>query len=56
VVSYYLAMGKPRVGDPAPAVVIVDEDGTVSYRHDHALGVDYQSVDDLEAALDVLRV
>jgi peroxiredoxin Q/BCP len=38
------------------AVVIVDENGTVSYRHDHTLGLDYQSVDDLEAALEVLRV
>jgi peroxiredoxin Q/BCP len=37
------------------AVVIVDEGGRVSYRHDHALGLDYQSVDELEAALDALR-
>jgi thioredoxin-dependent peroxiredoxin len=37
------------------AVVIVDADGEVSYRHDHTLGLDYQSVDDLEAALEALR-
>jgi peroxiredoxin Q/BCP len=33
------------------AVVIVDEDGIVRHRHDHALGLDYQSVDDIRAAL-----
>jgi peroxiredoxin Q/BCP len=33
------------------AVVIVDEHGKVAYRHDHALGLDYQSVDDLREAL-----
>jgi peroxiredoxin Q/BCP len=37
------------------AVVIVGPDGEVIHRHDHALGLDYQSVDDLEAALDALR-
>jgi len=36
------------------AVVIVDERGIVRYRHDHLLGLDYQSVDDLKAALDGL--
>ena len=36
------------------AVVIVDEDGVVRYRHDHTLGLDYQSVDDLRKALDEL--
>jgi thioredoxin-dependent peroxiredoxin len=36
------------------AVIIVDEDGIVRYRHDHLLGLDYQSVDDLRAALDAL--
>ncbi len=35
-------------------VVVVDEDGIVRYRHDHMLGLDYQSVDDLKAALDAL--
>jgi peroxiredoxin Q/BCP len=34
------------------AVVIVDEGGIVRYRHDHTLGLDFQSVDDLRAALE----
>jgi thioredoxin-dependent peroxiredoxin len=33
------------------AVVIVDEEGTVRYRHDHRLGVDFQDVDQLREAL-----
>lgn len=33
------------------AVVIVDEDGRVAYRHVHALGLDYQSVDEIRDAL-----
>jgi hypothetical protein len=28
--------------------------GIVRYRHDHLLGLDYQSLDDLKAALDTL--
>lgn len=36
------------------AVVVVDEDGVVRHRHDHLLGLDYQSVDDLRRALDEL--
>jgi peroxiredoxin Q/BCP len=36
------------------AVIIVDEDGIVRHRHDHLLGLDYQSVEDLKAALDAL--
>jgi peroxiredoxin Q/BCP len=36
------------------AVVVIDEDGVVRHRHDHLLGLDYQSVDDLKAALDAL--
>jgi thioredoxin-dependent peroxiredoxin len=31
------------------AVVIVDEQDVVRYRHDHLLGLDYQSVDDLKS-------
>ena len=38
------------------AVIVVDENGRVAYRHDHALGLDYQSVDELAAALDALPV
>lgn len=34
------------------AVVIVDEKGIVRHRHDHALGLDFQSVDELEEALE----
>src|SRR5947209_5530664 len=34
------------------AVVIVDADGVVRYRHDHTLGLDYQSVDELAEALE----
>jgi peroxiredoxin Q/BCP len=36
------------------AVVIVDEEGVVRYRHDHLLGLDFQTVDDLREALDSL--
>jgi thioredoxin-dependent peroxiredoxin len=38
------------------AVVVVDEDGVVGHRHDHLLGLDFQSVGDLRAALDALPV
>jgi thioredoxin-dependent peroxiredoxin len=33
------------------AVVIVDEEGIVRYRHDHRLGIDFQDVDQLREAL-----
>jgi peroxiredoxin Q/BCP len=33
------------------AVVIVDEEGVVRHRHDHTLGIDFQDVDELSAAL-----
>ena len=36
------------------AVVIVDEEGVVRYRHDHLLGLDFQSVADLRTALESL--
>jgi peroxiredoxin len=36
------------------AVIVIDEQGVVRDRHDHLLGLDYQSVDDLKAALDAL--
>jgi hypothetical protein len=32
-------------------VVIVDEEGVVRHRHDHTLGLDFQSVDELAEAL-----
>lgn len=36
------------------AAIVIDEDGIVRHRHDHLLGLDFQSVDDLQAALDAL--
>jgi peroxiredoxin Q/BCP len=33
------------------AVIVIDEQGVVRHRHDHMLGLDYQSVDELTAAL-----
>jgi hypothetical protein len=35
-------------------VIIVDEDGIVRHRHDHLLGLDFQSVNDLREALETL--
>ena len=43
----------PRLGTKR-AVIVIDEQGVVRHRHDHLLGLDYQSVDDLQAALDAL--
>lgn len=42
------------LGTTKRAVVVIDEHGVVRHRHDHLLGLDYQSVDDLKAALDAL--
>lgn len=36
------------------AVVVIDEQGIVRHRHDHLLGLDFQSVDELKRALDSL--
>ncbi len=36
------------------AVIVIDEQGVVRHRHDHLLGLDFQSVDDLKQALDAL--
>ena len=36
------------------AVVIVDERGLVGHRHDHLLGLDFQTVDDLRGALETM--
>ncbi len=36
------------------AVIVIDEQGTVRHRHDHLLGLDFQSVDQLQALLDAL--
>jgi peroxiredoxin Q/BCP len=50
--SYSATM--PGVGSTARAVIVIDEQGIVRDRHDHRLGLDYQSVDELKAALDAL--
>ena len=36
------------------SVIIVDEQGKVAHRHDHALGLDFQTVADLKQTLDSL--
>jgi len=41
----------PRLGVKR-AVIVIDEEGVVRHRHDHLLGLDYQSVDELKAVLD----
>lgn len=51
VAKLYSAHG--RMGTKR-AVIVIDEDGVVRHRHDHLLGLDYQSVDDLKMALDSL--
>jgi peroxiredoxin Q/BCP len=43
----------PRLGTKR-AVIVIDEQGIVRHRHDHLLGLDFQSVDDLRATLDAL--
>lgn len=42
----------PGVGTTARAVIVIDEQGVVRHRHDHRLGLDYQTVDELRAALE----
>ncbi len=51
VASVYSAHG--RMGTKR-AVIVIDEHGVVRHRHDHLLGLDYQSVDELKATLDAL--
>jgi peroxiredoxin Q/BCP len=36
------------------AVIVIDEQGIVRHRHDHMLGLDYQSVDERAGALKAL--
>jgi len=43
----------PRLGTKR-AVIVIDEQGIVQHRHDHLLGLDYQSVDELRSALEAL--
>jgi peroxiredoxin Q/BCP len=47
-------VGKAYSASGKRAVIIIDEQGVVRHRHDHRLGLDYQSVDDIKAALDAL--
>jgi peroxiredoxin Q/BCP len=42
------------IGGTKRAVIIVDEEGIVRHRHDHLLGLDFQTVGDLRKALDSL--
>jgi len=35
-------------------VIVIDEQGVVRNRHDHLLGLDYQSVDEIRSMLDAL--
>ena len=39
---------------PKRAVIIIDEQGRVAHRHDHSLGLDFQTVADLKTTLDEL--
>jgi alkyl hydroperoxide reductase subunit AhpC len=47
--SYSAVM--PGLGSTARAVIVIDEQGVVRDRHDHRLGLDYQTVDELREAL-----
>jgi thioredoxin-dependent peroxiredoxin len=53
VVAQSYSAFSPRLGTKRAAIVI-DERGVVRHRHDHLLGLDYQSVDELKATLDAL--
>lgn len=44
----------PGIGSTKRAVIVIDEQGVVRHRHDHMLGLDYQSVDELKATLEAL--
>ncbi len=52
-VSISFSAFSPRLGIKR-AVIVIDEDGIVRDRHDHLLGLDYQSVDELKSMLDAL--
>jgi peroxiredoxin Q/BCP len=52
VAKQYGAWGGPL--GTKRAVIVIDEQGVVRHRHDHRLGLDYQSVDELKAVLDGL--
>jgi peroxiredoxin Q/BCP len=46
------AYGARRAMRGTRAVIIVDEQGRVGHRHDHLLGLDFQTVDDLRDTLE----
>ena len=48
------AYGARRALRTTRAVVIVDEQGRIGHRHDHLLGLDFQTVDDLRDALEAM--
>ena len=39
---------------PKRSVIVIDEQGRVAHRHDHTIGLDFQSVEDLRKTLDSL--
>lgn len=53
VAQAYSAFAR-RLGVTKRAVVMIDEQGVVRYRHDHLLGLAYRSIDDLREALETL--
>ena len=52
-VAKAFGVSAPLVGTRR-AVIIVDEEGVVRYRHVHRLGLDFQTVDEIRAALEGL--
>jgi thioredoxin-dependent peroxiredoxin len=42
------------LGGTRRAVIIVDEQGRIGHRHDHLLGLDFQTVHDLREALEAM--
>ncbi|HEY0517302.1 MAG TPA: peroxiredoxin [Solirubrobacteraceae bacterium] len=52
VAKQYGAWGGPL--GTKRAVIVIDEQGVVRHRHDHRLGLDYQSVDELKDVLEAL--
>jgi peroxiredoxin Q/BCP len=50
------AYGVARPGHTARAVFVIDEQAVVRYRHVHALGLSFQTVDDLRDALKAAEV
>lgn len=53
VATQYDAYAK-RLKTTKRSAIIIDEDGKVAHRHDHALGLDFQTVADLKKTLDSL--